>query len=199
MIASKHFFLLFLVYVLKASAQESIIGGKIENESLIIRSPNVIVDDGETSVCGKIENEQLSIPSYKFIVTDKNGQVVENFRAAGRLVITEGTWVGSWFDGYWIEESHNLSIPITYDSKEGVYISQEVPKVKIAQRQKGFPPKKCWDRVRQLLFLFNSDFQLKTSNKNWKVGVFNFELAYKKINELSLPDSSTIIKVVLLY
>src|SRR5687767_10765240 len=117
---------------------------------------NALCQRGENSICGNIKDGQLTIPSYRFLVTDKKGQAVDNLRAGGVLNITEGIWVREGgISGHWRDVNHDLNIPITYDSTDGLYVSREIRKVKIAHRKKGGflgIGSGCWDRVRSLFF-----------------------------------------------
>ena len=109
----------------------------------------------KSSICGRIKDEQFTLPSYKFRVTDKNGAVLKNLRTEGELVIVEDRWKRNGFfdfDPYWETVYHNIKVPVFYDFKENVYITQKMPNVKIAKRKKRIT--KCLDKITQLRFSF---------------------------------------------
>jgi hypothetical protein len=122
---------------------------------LSITAPAVARPD-ENSVCGAIASGQLTIPSYRFNITDQRGNHVENLAGRGQLEITEGVWRGHGYEGQWDEEHHDVAVGVTYDAGRGQYVSEELPRVKVARRKKGLAPFKttCWDRVRMLRFSF---------------------------------------------
>lgn len=155
-------------------------------------------ENNVTSLCGQIENEQLSIPAYKFAVTDKNGKRIGNLQTKGILHIDEYVWTGTGIlifdtigDAYWKRVSHDIAIPVVYDSSEGVYISQEIPKVKLSHRRTHrFSRKRdCWDKVSLLSFDF-SDGSLNEAS-------YYFHFPNTTIDKLLLPDAKNIINLEL--
>lgn len=148
-------------------------------------------DDTESyySVCGRIENEQLTIPSYKFRVVDKNGTILKNLRTEGELVIEEGIWTGNIFsdifgmDAFWKTVNHNIKIPVTYNSKEDVYVTQEVPKVNVAKRKKG-GNQKCFDKITKLRFSFYQNDCDSTG--------FRYFFTNRTVNTLNLPSAEKV-------
>lgn len=145
------------------------------------------------SVCGQIENEELTIPSYKFRVTDKNGNRNGNLRAEGKLSIEEYVWTGTGIsildalgDPYWKRINHDISIPITYNFDEGIYISQKVLKIQVAKgRKRRFKHKSnCLDKITKLHFSFYQNDCDSTS--------FIFFFPNKTINKINLPSPEKI-------
>lgn len=161
----------------------------INNSAQFIRIEAASNDTkGNMSVCGRIENEQLTIPSYKFKVTDKNGITVKNLRGEGELFIEESVWTKNGFfdfDPYWKTVNHNVKIPIVYDSKEEVYISQEIPKIKVAKRKKGgVRLGKCLDKITKLEFSFYQNDCDSTG--------FIFFFPNRNVDEINLPSAEKI-------
>jgi hypothetical protein len=149
------------------------------------------------SICGNIASGQLTIPSYKFIVVDKNGHPFENLRFSGELIVTEGIWRSSWMDGYWETVYHNVPIPITYDPVAGVYVSQEMPNVTIAQRKKGsmFHKENCWDKIHRLTFTFDLGEEFGPKSSGYRA-TFNFNFENNpELSSVSLPVSKDPIKL----
>ncbi len=129
---------------------------------LILPAAVQVLGQGENSICGYIESGRMTIPSYKFVVVDRDGHKRKNLRGKGELEITEGVWQqNGWLDvdPYYKEVNHNITIPIIYDEKEGVYATQEIPNLKITLRKKGpwFSKSKCWDKVQRLEFEFTDE------------------------------------------
>src|SRR5262245_46112282 len=110
----------------------------------------------ENSICGAIESGQLTIPSYRFKITDQRGKPVSNLSGQGQLDIVEGVWRGHWYEGQWDDEHHYVTLRVAYDADRDQYVSEELPKVKLTRRKKGFAMFKtsCWDRVKMLTFSF---------------------------------------------
>jgi hypothetical protein len=148
----------------------------------------------ENSVCGAIESGQLTVPSYRLRITDQRGNPVANLTGRGQLLITEGVWRGHWYEGYWVDENHDVAIGVSYDAGSGHYVSEELPKVMVAQRKKGWTLFKttCWDRVRTLRFSFARQAPADTPMYG---GSFVFHFPNKTVDEIGLPDPSVPINI----
>ena len=164
---------------------------------LILTASTQVSAQDQNSVCGYIEDKQLTIPSYKFEVSVFHDPkvVLGNLSMVGTLEITEPIWVKNGLldmDPYWSNVYHNISIPVTYDAKQGVYISQELAKIAIAHRKKhaGWRSKPdCWDRVQKLTFDFTTD--------DGKTAGFVFFFPNRPITQISLPDNIDVIHLMI--
>lgn len=149
----------------------------------------------EGSVCGNIASETLTIPSYRFIVVDKDGKQFENLLFKGELMTTEHKWGHSFGDWNWEQTNHFVPIAVTFDAKEGVYVSAEVPKIKVAFR-KGFRRPDCLDRIEWFDFNFRLGNE-EVTQKGGYGGSLHFNFENKRLDQLTLPDSSKPIKIIL--
>jgi hypothetical protein len=149
----------------------------------------------ENSICGRIENRQLSIPSYTFHVTDENGRPLDKITREGKLVIQEGVWAGD----HWAIEDHSISVPIIFDEKSKLYVSQAIPQVSISVRRKGLWifSSRCPDRVMKLEYLFNTGNKSNGRRIDLDMGLFVFHFPNQKITSINLPDPKDDIPIII--
>jgi hypothetical protein len=143
--------------------------------------------------CGKVQSDSLSIPSYKFIVVDKNGNQFRKLRAVG--VVEMRTWVWRYIYGDWNWNDENLlvTVPVTFDRKQGAYISKAITKLKI--KDTGSREYQCLDRLRRFYvgFTLGRDF----NEAEGFSGSYSLDLLNKKQEEIAFPDASEPIKITL--
>lgn len=149
-------------------------------------------------LCGYIKSGELAIPSYKFKVTDKDGIILKNLRTKGELTIVEYAWTSAGIfdmDPYWKPKYHSIEIPVIYDSKEDIYISQEVPKINVAERKTGsfLSKSKCLDKITKLTFSFYTNDEDYRNSKDSFYFIFHFNNT--TINKITLPDSQKVINL----
>lgn len=139
-------------------------------------------------VCGLIEDGQLTLPSYKFKVSDANGKALSNLRTKGELVIEENVWIRNGFlgiDSDWKTVDRSIKIPVTYDSKEELYVTSAIPKVSVAERKRGIlRNRKCLNKITKLIFSFYQNDCDSTS--------FIFFFPYRTIDKINLPSAEKI-------
>jgi hypothetical protein len=149
------------------------------------------------SVCGNIPSRALTIPSYKFVIKDKAEKVLENAKVTGELVTAEHKWGHSYGDWNWEQTLHISPIPLTYDQQEHVWISAEVPKLKVEFR-KGLRRPNCLDRIERFKFDFSWRDPADASKAVYSASfIFHFE--NRRLDQFSLPDNSKPMDVVLVY
>jgi len=143
--------------------------------------------------CGQVQSGSLSIPSYKFIVVDKNGKQFEKLNAVAGVELRTWVWGHSYGDWNWEDENYLVSIPITFDRTQGVYISKAIPKLWI--RDTGSREYKCLDRLRRFYVAFTLGNEF-TETKGFS-GSYSFGLWNKKLDEMVFPDPGEPIKITL--
>lgn len=137
--------------------------------------------------CGKVRSGELSVPSYKFVVVDKEGNQIEDLRIRAEVMITEKKWGHNYGDWNWEDVDHNIPIPVSFDPKEGVYVSQAIPNVKVAFR-KGRGQANCLDMVKGFYFQFTKGEMTPTTGYQGMTG---------STYDVLVPDSTKPIKITL--
>jgi len=150
----------------------------------------------ENSVCGQIQSGELTVPSYRFTLADHQGTPLADFAGEGVLEITEGLWRGGWFEGWWDEVHHDVSIAVAYDPGLQAYVSRELRELIIVKRKKGpwWFRTDCWDRVRRLTFTFDPP-EAPEPSRAYARATFVFNVPNGKLAEIGLPDPGVTIRL----
>ena len=105
------------------------------------------------------------------------------------------TWVWRYIygDWNWNDEKRLVMIPVTFDRKEGVYVSRAIPKLEI--RDTGSREYPCLDRLRRFYigFTLGKEFNETTGY----TGGYGLDLFYKKPDEIVFPNPLEPIKITL--
>ncbi len=147
------------------------------------------------SVCGNIASETLTIPSYRFLVIDKEGKQFSNLTVVGELLVSEHKWGHNYGDWNWEQTNHITKIPVTFDASEGLYVSGELQRIKVAFR-KGFRRPNCLDRIERFSFRFLQGNEEITQTKGYS-GLFGFNFENRRLDQFTLPDNAKPIRITL--
>ena len=102
-------------------------------------------------------------------------------------------WGHSYGDWNWETERRVLTIPVTFDPKQGVYISKAIPALEI--KDTGTHQYPCLDRLWRFYigFTLGKEFNEKAGYASG----FGLSLWDKKLDEIVFPDSTAPIKITL--
>jgi len=143
--------------------------------------------------CGNVQSDSLSIPSYRFIVVDKNGKQFEDLHAVGVVEMQTWVWGHSYGDWNWEDENLAVAVPVSFDRKEGVYVSKAIPKLKI--RDTGSRKYPCLDRLKRFYIGFTLGGEFNETNGF--AGGFGISLFRKPLEQITFPNPTEPLKITL--
>jgi hypothetical protein len=153
---------------------------------LIVLFAACVASAQENPLCGKIPSGMLTIPSYRFIVVNESGQPVEHLRITASIQFETPIWRGGWIDGYADLEPRTTDLPMTFEVKDAVYLSQKVPNLKL--KDTGTERSHCFSKLKRFFLSFNADNQ---------IAGFGIYLWDKRLEEVAFPDPQTPITITL--